>query len=300
MKNSYSILIVISFFTLFIFESCDKDEKVVIPSYIFVKPFKLQTINNSTAQQGDTSHQILDVWVYIDEGGQKFLGSYGLPALIPIQKTGKTILRFAAGVKHSGQEFQRIVYPFYDDYIDTLNLEVLKTDTVEPVVNYSSNITFSVEDYDDNTSSSYSIFKSNSYHLGDTLIKINDTRSWKEGKNSALLKLSDSSYQLDYISNVKNGLPMGSPIYLEVDYKCNTTFQIGLVCKTTQGDFPFSVLVVYPNNKWNKLYLDLTDDISSKLNKYGWSTGFQIDFQITKHDTQTPELFLDNIKLIYR
>ena len=88
-------------------------EKSTIPSYIYVKEFKL---NTNLLKQGDTSEDIVDVWLFQNN---EFKGSFGLPTYIPITEKDKHNIKLRTGVKRSGQDDQRLLYPFFTDY-DTI------------------------------------------------------------------------------------------------------------------------------------------------------------------------------------
>ncbi len=273
-------------------------EKATIPAYLYINKFKLET-SNSPIVQGDTSHDILDVWLYQNN---EFIGSYGLPTYIPIIDKNKKNLTLRAGVKRSGQDDQRLQYQLYDDYNITLQLKDLTTDTIWPIVKYLPNCKFAVlQDFDGNTSF-FNFFKTKP---GDTLIKVNNNNAWKLGNNSALIALSDSTASIDYISKELSNLPANNiPLFLEVDYNCNNIFDIGLNVKYTNGDSrAYSLFSANSSGgRWKKLYLDIATEVGSEIAQRGVGTKFQLFFRVTKNPqngTDDTKLMLDNIKLIH-
>ena len=91
--------------------SCEKNDKNMIPSYIKINSI---SINNS-----EETHNITDAWVYINDNLQ---GVYELPAHFPVLYTGNQRIRIKAGIKQNGISSTRIPYPFYESFLDTINL----------------------------------------------------------------------------------------------------------------------------------------------------------------------------------
>jgi hypothetical protein len=271
-------------------------EKSTIPSYIYIKKFK---INTDLLIQGDTSQDIVDVWLFQNN---EFKGSFGLPTYIPITEKDKKNIKLRAGVKRSGQDDQRLNYLMFTDYDTILPLNDLGSDTISPVVSYLPNCKFPLlQDFDGNSS----FFTIENKKTGDSIAKINDLDAWKLNNNSAKFILSDSTYQLFYISKELNNLPgNGVSLYLEVDYKCNDQFFIGLYVNPLVGDSKrYPVLTTNSTNgKWKKLYLDLATEVGTEIAKTGSGTTFQIFFMVQKSGdplVDNTHLYIDNVKLIH-
>ena len=244
-------------------------EKSTIPSYVYIKKFK---INTDLLIQGDTSQDIVDVWLFQNN---EFKGSFGLPTYIPITEKDKNNIKLRAGVKRSGQDDQRLNYLMFTDYDTILPLNDLGSDTISPVVSYLPNCKFPLlQDFDGNSS----FFTIENKKTGDSIAKINDLDAWKLNNNSAKFILSDSTYQLFYISKELNNLPgNGVSLYLEVDYKCNDQFFIGLYVNPLVGDSKrYPVLTTNSTNgKWKKLYLDLATEVGTEIAKTGTNSHFE-------------------------
>ncbi len=282
-------------FLLLFFIACSI-EKATIPSYVYIKKFKVTT---NQALMGDTSSDIQDVWLYQNN---EFKGSFGLPTYIPLPEKSKQNLTLRAGVKRSGQDDQRLQYPMFTDFDTILPLADLRSDTIQPRVTYLSNCKFPIiQDYD-GAVNFFSIYKPKS---GDSVIKVNDATAWKINNNCAKLVLSDSTYQLNYLSKELSDLPSnGISTYLEVDYKCNDMFVIGLNVLYTDGTSRgYSVFSANSTGGvWKKAYIDYSTEISSEIAQRGKGTQFQILIQVTKSGTpltDNTQLFIDNIKLIH-
>jgi hypothetical protein len=95
-KAFISVITIITAFILL--SGCEpKDDPDLVPSYLHIEKIDL----NSTYSQGTASANITDAWVYIDD---KLIGSFELPATIPILTHGKQNLVVRAGVKLNGYQ----------------------------------------------------------------------------------------------------------------------------------------------------------------------------------------------------
>src|ERR1035438_5850904 len=93
---------------LFILQSCEKfSDGQSVPAYLKIDSIYL-VIKSST--QGSSSQNITDAWVYVDE---ELLGTFQMPANLPVLKTGKHTVTIFAGIKKNGIAATRGAYPFY-------------------------------------------------------------------------------------------------------------------------------------------------------------------------------------------
>ena len=74
--------------------SCEQETQE-IPSYIKINEYSLYT----TARQGSNSENISDIWLYADD---QLIGTFELPATIPILLEGETTLKIFSGKKDKG------------------------------------------------------------------------------------------------------------------------------------------------------------------------------------------------------
>ena len=91
---------IIALILVLVFYHVKRKEINDIPSYM--------SINSVTLDENST-HNISDVWIYIDDNLQ---GVYELPANFPILDEGTHKLRVKAGIKDNGISAKRIPYPF--------------------------------------------------------------------------------------------------------------------------------------------------------------------------------------------
>lgn len=274
------------------FQSCKLiNPPELIPTYIYIPDI---TVNANASTEGSSSDNIIDAWIYIDGS---LIGTYELPAKIPIIAEGNFTLQVYGGIKNSGFTTQRKIYPFYNPYETSLTYEANKIDTIYPVVTYKSNANIWIEDFEDPG------IKLNSPTYSDTTIEITaNAADVFEGSKSGyvIFDTDDNFFECSTNEPDFNGFPkFGSPVYVELNYKTNNVLTTGLY----HGDNTLVSLVkseylnlVSTNNEWKKIYIDFTDMVSTRTS----STKHQIYFEIRRQTgVTTPLVFIDNVKILY-
>ena len=267
---------------LFLLSSCKKYNAADSSFFVIPKTISVAT----TPLQGTGSHKITDLWVYVNG---KFQGVYPVGNLIPIpNKQKKATINVFAGIKNNGIADTRIFYPFFDllKIEDTL-VEAGKSIERDFTFKYKPNTTFTwTENFDSGVG--FSIKKD-----GDEVF---DTISGKDAFENKSLKiiLPDTGiYARVKSSSSGFYLPTGTGnVYLELNYKCNTAFTIGL----TDDIQSFPAITLNPQETWNKTYIQLSTVIGL-LN----ASKNKVYFQFFKNEKNEEETYviLDNIKLIY-
>ncbi|MAW21046.1 MAG: hypothetical protein CMD16_01450 [Flavobacteriales bacterium] len=266
---------ILSLLILLILFSCEKRD-INKPSYISIKNIYLDSTE---------TYNITDAWIYIDDNLQ---GVYELPAHFPILSSGTHKLRVKAGIKKNGIASSRIAYPFYTSYIiDEYNFESRTTIEVNPSVEslYSNDSIF-IEDFDgsglslETDSSTFSIENFNSI----------------DG-NYGTINLVDSVFLSEITTNKLENLPQqGADVYLELDYKCDTDFLIGVYINFPGGVVKKELQLIYPQAEWNKIYIDLTQTISEGIG----AESFKVFIGANKGSTlETKKIYLDNLKVVF-
>ena len=279
------------------FSSCDTEEP--IPSYVYISNSGLYT----DVEQGSNSHDIVDGWVYCDG---ILIGVFELPVRVPILQAGEHTITVVPGIKKNGLFNERVTYPFYSPFEQKLDLIPSAIDTILPVVRYRNNITFSwLEDFEDNA---ISVEKSGSNTTTDSMFVTSDpvhvfNYDGIENKYSGQVDIP-SEFQIFENATVQlYDLPRkGGEVYLELDFKCNTEFTVGVYPVT--GNFINGVPIVnfYSTEddqgemQWKKAYVSLKEDINNP--EYAGAT-FRVFFNAQTNGSNEKQLFFDNIKLIH-
>jgi hypothetical protein len=288
MKNIYQASILFVFVTLF--SQCKVfDNEVVVPSYVYIPSYKLETAIDGS--QGDSTSKIVDAWVY-DNGST--IGSYGLPALIPIQKKGSMEIGVDAGILKSGQDYERMPNPLLTRAYFTIDAQPEKIDTIIPVFKYVPRAKFKfIEDFD-RVGLRFTKFYS---MPGDTIVYVNSGDSARtQGKNSGMIVLTDSTDYFRLITTDPYNLTgLNLPSILELDYNSDVVLYIGMFANLSTGVKQIPLFNAFPTNGWNKVYVNLTDEVAA--NPINTEYKIYIDVYRTK-GTPRPKIIIDNVKLI--
>lgn len=256
----------------------DKDEP--IPAYISIDSISVST---DYVTQGSASNKITDAWVYVDD---QLIGTFELPATFPvITSEGNHSIKIRGGIKLNGIAATRVPYPFYDFYTTTANLSLGKITKMNPVVKYFPGVTFKwIEDFE---GAGFTLIDT----FADAKLKIANAPYAFEGLNSVSVKLNNDTVAFQARSTSSYNLQQGANSkFLELNYKCNNSFVVGIVYNNTI----YPVVGLNPSDNWNKVYINLTDQITVTGNYY-----IYFGMQKLPGINYSPFLYLDNIKLIH-
>ncbi len=288
MKKHYTAIITL-LGILFFFASCDyfnPDEDV--PAYISIEKIKV----NTTSGEGSNSHKISDAWIYIDDN---ILGAYELPALFPVLESGQHKITIRAGIKLNGISSTRSPYPFYEDII--LQQQMLEADNILALdtltTAYSDLAQFAwIEDFEDG---GIAMEKTSRSDTG--MQKSSEAGELFEGSYSGVVCLDEERDFFEVKSTNAYVLPKSNtPVFLELNYKTNNKFTIGLFINEYSQSSQQSIFVVNKSDEWNKIYISLTSIVSREVN----AIDFQVFFGGFKDDgVEEARISFDNIKLIH-
>lgn len=288
MKNTFSLIIAAIFTSLF--SQCKVfDNEVIVPSYVYIPSYKFETAIDGS--QGDSTSKIVDAWVY--ENGS-VVGSFGLPALIPIQKKGTVEIGIDAGILKTGQDYERMPNPLLTRAYFTIDAQPEKIDTIVPVFKYGPRTTFKfIEDFD-RVGLRFTKF----YTMpGDTIVYVNSGDSARtQGKNSGMILLTDSTDYFRLITTDPYILAgRNLPSMLEMDYNSDVILYIGMFANLATGVKQIPLFNAFPTNGWNKVYINLSDEVAANPN----NTEYKIYIEVYRSKgSPRPRIIIDNVKLI--
>ena len=267
----------ILFFILLFCFSCQKNDSTDIPTYIRI---------NTIDFEGEATTNITDAWVYINDNLQ---GVYELPAEFPVLESGQQNIRIKAGIKKNGIAATRTTYPFYKSYlINQLDFDTEEIIEINASVNYLDNINFWSEDFEGIGVNIESTIDSD----------ISYVRNFESNNEYCSGILLDSLITYEIATEELFNLPQeGANVYLELDYRCNTRFLVGMFANFPQSSvLQKDIMWLYPKNDWNKIYIDLTSSISESVGAESFKIffGMKRDFSIDENIVD-----LDNIKIVY-
>jgi hypothetical protein len=107
--------------------------------------------------------------------------------------------------------------------------------------------------------------------------------------------LSGIKTQYYGVTCTKYALQNTPPIFLEMNYNCNTQFSVGVVAYDASNNYlgQAIALTLRPNFGWNKVYVNLNNAVIG----FG-AAKYSIFFSMTKLGDPS-YFYLDNVKLIY-
>lgn len=235
------------------------------------------------ATQGTASHKITDVWVTVNG---KNIGTFQIPAKIPVLQSGDLHVEISAGIKDNGISNTRAEYPFYGlDTFTIVSPVAGSTHKLTPVFQYITGTKFAlIEDFDN----------SNSF-TGLTLNTTNIDSGVFEGNRSGQIYLgpTDTSAFVYHTS----GFPItgaGRDIYVELNYKCDGYFECGMLSYKNGVVSDLYKITFNPKTTWNKTYLNFGNEVGATQGDM-----YRLYFKVSKvADGSTVKVLLDNIKVV--
>lgn len=271
---------------LFFIVSCNKDDlKAPIPAYLTIND--ISVIENDGS--GFISDDIRDARVFIND---QSLGTFELPASIPIQNVGAVNLKIRGGIFNNGISNNRTDYPFYTTYeVDTV-FEAEKEITINPSVQYFRTVDFdnpwSGEDFESGANFEY-------HPNSDTVfIRTTNPQQVFEGSASGLVFLSEEHDFFEAWVPTFSDIPRnGTPVYMEFDYKSDKDLAVSIYANNQS--FNSRIVFLRSNSEWTKIYIELGPVFStlSTANNYNLAMGF------VKPKGEESTFLIDNVKLAH-
>jgi len=268
--------------------SCSKTGyEVDRPSYLEINSIDLTSV---LATEGSDAHRIIDAWVFIDDIS---IGTFELPATVPLLEEGDHKVNIWGGIKVNGISTDRGIYPFYKSYEISHYFTTGATSTLNPIVTYHSNIQFAwIEDFDLGSS----MVKSG---LSDTMMVLKSVDTMASlGLKSAVVYLDQTNNYFE--ARTSQGYftpPQGLPVYLEISYKTENQFSVGVYKHTVNGTEKVNAFLnIRANSAWNTMYIELTDYMKVHTD----AISFEVYFSATlEAGLASSTIYIDNAKLIH-
>ena len=299
MANRYVWLAFIA--SIIILSSCSTDKySASRPVYFDVPDFELET---DYLSEGTSNSKITTIWIYVDNDLE---GTYELPTSAPVlMEEGPHTIRIFPGINLNGISSSRAIYTFFErslfdttlsSEVDTflLPLEYRRT-------NYTASTTVEIlEDFDEaginllpTATSDTGIVK-----ITDASLVFNNPQDPSEDNGKAGAMFTSSSVRKAEVSSVQTyDLPRnGENVYLEMNYRCNEAFIVGVFANNIAGNTQQATVIVNPKEVWNKIYINLVTELTSFRDADNFSIFFGA-IHDSKNDTGF--IYLDNLKLVY-
>lgn len=288
MSRKLSMLREASLFIILLLSSCSRSRlEADLPMYLLIESTEVAT----QPDEGSTTHLITEAWIYADS---LFLGAFPVPSRVPLLNNGPVKIDVFAGIRENGIAADIGIYPFYEPSEHRITFEQLVTANIHPVFKYDSRVRFAwVEGFD-----SGNIFGEDLDGDPSTgIVRIADGGLSGMAGKSVVTK--DHPLMEVATSRVYTDLPAsGAAVFLELDYRSEIPLTIGTRQHNT-GSAPQRIykLVLLPNDNWQKIYINFTEDI-----RIADASGIQIIF-LASYDQdlgqEEQSVYLDNIKLLH-
>lgn len=246
------------------------------------------------ASHGSTSSKITDAWVFIDD---ELIGVFELPATVPILEKGDHELMIGAGVQVSGQAGRHDSYPFYQAYIDpAFHLTPGETIHINPTVAYRPEGTAYKYQLIEDFEIPFELKIDSVQKSASGVQRTTEPSEVLEGKASGKIQVPAGKTTILQTKELYALPGQGKVAYIELDYKTNTDFTVGIFADfDVSQDLYVNYIVLDETSGWNKIYINITEPLSDYMGAEGYALYLQI--------TDPPEdgtVFIDNLKLMYQ
>lgn len=228
-----------------------------VPTYVHIDSFRFA---DSAGNYGSTSHDINTIFAFYN-GIQ--IGVYSLPCTFPVITTPGAQLVLQPGVALNGFNDQEGAYPFYAQAVNVLVPQPGKIINETPTTNYLPNTSLLFNDaFELNSGTQFSNYSGTVPMLSHT------SDSAFEGQGSGLMNFTKND-SAEVVTVKPLTLPTGSSVFCEFNYRGNIPVSIGLIAISSSGGTVNTTVPEYnniafaPTPKWTKIYLSLTETISS-------------------------------------
>lgn len=288
MKSFYYIFFLTVFLSFFGCNKFDPEEK--IPSFIFIDEIKIET---SAGQGSNSNSGISDAWVYV---GNELIGTFELPATIPVLHEGKKEITIHAGIKRNGIAGNRVKYPMMQEYVIDTTLIPDSVITLKPIVKYESGVTIWEENFET------AAVKLHNSTQADVLLETTTSEVFEgNGAGTGVFGSNGTLFEINTDETIFNPLLWNNTVYMELDYALNHLAVVGISYKKANQstDTDLAYVNLTPTDsldvKWNKIYIDLSE--VTQPNAPFEDLDFFIGLQKTNGSPE-PKIFIDNVKIV--
>lgn len=262
-----------------------------IPGYLVIAGFGFAPQED----QGTGSTNITDVWVY---STTDVIGVFPLPAVVPVlpQDAAEGPVTLLAGIRESGISNSRAPYPFYTVVEHFPTEGPGRRDTLTPEIELVEGVRLlPVEDFENSN-----VF--GNVGSGEGMVRTDIPDAVFEGEYAGVLQVNADA-PLARVRTVEQeySLQSGAPAFMELDYRCDQSFAVGLMGYRDGIESKHLALVINATGapgavaEWNKLYVDL----APALNAQGTADHFEVYFEcILEADRAAGTVGLDNVRIL--
>lgn len=281
---------------LVLISSCEVfDKEEPLPSWIEVDEFEMR--DNPNIAEGSLTEDIKDVWLTID--GER-IGTFELPARIPVLDEGPHEVVVAPGIFVSGITALRDRYLFYKADTFDMDLQAGQTYKLEPksgYLNSSLQEIFVIEDFEDGDDRMALTGPSNA-----TFERVSNPTIVEYGDGCGVMYLDENVTNAVVRTNGTLGLPNSEAVFFELDIASDYYIQYGVYVNSVSADQAIDVYLMKPTgSEWKKQYVGLGSTIQTAYGFYS-PESFYIYAQAMYSADSLPKVGtvkIDNVKMLY-
>ncbi|MCH8554074.1 MAG: hypothetical protein LAT76_02890 [Schleiferiaceae bacterium] len=282
----------------FIQWSCSDNLKVAEPAYLQIDEILLET---NYELEGTSASKF--VIAFIEVNGIP-LGTFELPANIPVLEDGPTTITVLPGIYQNGIFALPTPFPFVNEIEEIIDLKPGETHFLNaaqdsiPRTKYRSTATvIPIEDFDGVglTIAPSSRSDTNLLRVTDPLL-IFPAPPGEVNIGSGFAEIPGRPSVFEIVTNNTYNFPrQGASVYVEMNYKTDITLVVGIIANVFGAPVQAPVVNLNPNSEWNKVYINLNVEVSA----YN-----ALDYRVfigalSNSDVAGRQLFLDNIKVVF-
>jgi hypothetical protein len=257
-----------------------------IPGYIQVDSIIFET---NYVVQGSSKFNFTDAWVYVDND---YLGTFEMPFTIPVLKEGSHKISIRAGIIENGVSSTRSAYSKLVTYDTTVVLSPNETTSIQPRVTYFSSVIFvGMEDFDDGGISLVSTSPDNAQLQ---LTTQGDTNVFEGASGKVIMDSNKPNFEV--ASDLGFILPTTANPYIELNFKGDAEFTLGVIVNTSGGIFQNPLVNVRPTDSWKKIFVNIRDLNGGIPSALAYKIFIRSSLP-TAYSSAT--LYFDNLKVVY-
>lgn len=257
-----------------------------VPGYIRIDSIAM---NSQYSTQGSSNSRYTDVWVSVNNN---YLGTYELPVTLPVIADGSTKISLRGGIMANGIAANRQAYPKASTYDTTFGMNPGKIHQMNPVISYLPGTVFSqIEDFDDG---SLSLVNTGNATASLQITSQNDPNRF-EG-NSGFVTIDANQSLFEVASASAFPLPWNTEVFIELNYKCQTEFTVGMFITTSSTVFQYPLVNIRPTSEWKKIYINISELQGIVSDGIAYKVYLRSDFNSS---STAGTIYLDNLKVLY-
>lgn len=203
------------------------------------------------------------------------------------------------GILESGLSTFRLPYPFWEDLDFTVSQDPGDTFRITPAFHYIEDTRYELEVDEGFEGSSFSLIPFNrSLTTQDSTYLARTTNAFM-GNFSGEVNFGDEDRWFEVISATPFRLALNEDVYVEITYKSNINFSVGMVYQGLNGLAIEPVLTVTPKGEWNTVYVHLIQQVRDIINANSEFTNFWL-WMFADGEGNDGYICLDNIRLIHQ